>query len=594
MSASGDVESITVFDTISRLVDKSLVLADDPDGASLYRLLETIRAFADPAGPCGRRARRRCATPTPPGGAASSNGSVSPAPPTTSSRSSTPTTTISSPPRRGPPNVTSTLVCACCGRSPAPSRGPDAPATPCLPSTCCWRPPSSSNTRGHWLRAALSAAIPVLGFDGPASVRRAAHPLRVASGRPATTRTARRIARWLLGMSIATDRELVRLSARARPALCRSRWPRSGWPSTPRSTNPTRPATRCMTPTPPLPPTAAAYIRDFARAAHGFQELIFGHLDDVIDAGQAAHHRHRPDRSSSTASGCSSSADCSAATPRPSTRRLDAAQRAVARQVPGFRSARRDRDLLPRLAQRRTALSTAPYAPIDVDPWLVPRDAVDRGEPLGREGRRRVAARRVAPPSKRWPTPSCGLVEGSEDHWHEALRLADEHGLRLIAVDALEALGAAAAAATDSSAEALRLLAAAERLRHETGYRWRFAGEQTHVRRCAAGGASGPRRRGRRRLGGRAQPRPRARQSLRRRARGERGRPRHGWASLTPTEQRVVDLVVRGLTNPEIAERLLMARGTVKTHLEHVFAKTGYRNRAELAAAVIEHKHDGP
>ncbi len=35
-----------MFDTISRLVDKSLVLADDPDGESPYRLLETIRAFA--------------------------------------------------------------------------------------------------------------------------------------------------------------------------------------------------------------------------------------------------------------------------------------------------------------------------------------------------------------------------------------------------------------------------------------------------------------------------------------------------------------------------------------------------------------------
>ena len=53
-----------------------------------------------------------------------------------------------------------------------------------------------------------------------------------------------------------------------------------------------------------------------------------------------------------------------------------------------------------------------------------------------------------------------------------------EYGLRLIAVDALEALGEAAAAA-DSSAEALRLLAAADRLRKETGYQWRFPGEQT-------------------------------------------------------------------------------------------------------------------
>jgi DNA-binding NarL/FixJ family response regulator len=61
-------------------------------------------------------------------------------------------------------------------------------------------------------------------------------------------------------------------------------------------------------------------------------------------------------------------------------------------------------------------------------------------------------------------------------------------------------------------------------------------------------------------------------------------------ASLTPTEQHVADLVAEGLTNPEIAERLLMARGTVKTHLEHLFAKTGLRDRAELAAAVIRQR----
>ena len=35
-----------MFDTISRLVDKSLVLADESDEAARYRLLETIRAFA--------------------------------------------------------------------------------------------------------------------------------------------------------------------------------------------------------------------------------------------------------------------------------------------------------------------------------------------------------------------------------------------------------------------------------------------------------------------------------------------------------------------------------------------------------------------
>jgi predicted ATPase/DNA-binding CsgD family transcriptional regulator len=68
------------------------------------------------------------------------------------------------------------------------------------------------------------------------------------------------------------------------------------------------------------------------------------------------------------------------------------------------------------------------------------------------------------------------------------------------------------------------------------------------------------------------------------RARGERKRPSTGWASLTPTEVEVVKLAAKGLTNPEIGERLFIGRGTVKTHLAHVFAKLGVTTRSELAA----------
>ena len=74
-----------------------------------------------------------------------------------------------------------------------------------------------------------------------------------------------------------------------------------------------------------------------------------------------------------------------------------------------------------------------------------------------------------------------------------------------------------------------------------------------------------------------------------RRARGERGRPAAGWGSLTPTERQVVDLVVDGLTNPQIADRLLMSRGTVKAHLAHIYRKLAVANRAELAAVAARH-----
>jgi DNA-binding CsgD family transcriptional regulator len=68
------------------------------------------------------------------------------------------------------------------------------------------------------------------------------------------------------------------------------------------------------------------------------------------------------------------------------------------------------------------------------------------------------------------------------------------------------------------------------------------------------------------------------------RGRGERKRPSTGWASLTPMERQVVDLLAEGLRNAEIAERLFVAPSTVKTHLGHVFAKLGVATRAELAA----------
>ena len=59
--------------------------------------------------------------------------------------------------------------------------------------------------------------------------------------------------------------------------------------------------------------------------------------------------------------------------------------------------------------------------------------------------------------------------------------------------------------------------------------------------------------------------------------RGERIRPVSGWESLTPTELRVVEQVAEGLTNPQIADALLMSRSTVKTHLVHVYAEARHQ-----------------
>jgi DNA-binding CsgD family transcriptional regulator len=66
--------------------------------------------------------------------------------------------------------------------------------------------------------------------------------------------------------------------------------------------------------------------------------------------------------------------------------------------------------------------------------------------------------------------------------------------------------------------------------------------------------------------------------------RGPRKRPASGWASLTPIERQVVDLVAEGLTNPQIGERLFISKRTVQAHLARIFPKLGVSSRSELAA----------
>ena len=180
-----------------------------------------------------------------------------------------------------------------------------------------------------------------------------------------------------------------------------------------------------------------------------------------------------------------------------------------------------------------------------------------------------------------------------EDRWHEALSIAAEHGLRLVAVDALEGLAGAAATA-ESWVECLRLAAAAARLRDETGYRWRFVFEQGRLDAAVAAAteALGPERASAATAEGAALEWREA-AAYASRARGERQRPSHGWAALTPTELQVVALAADGLTNPQIAERLLMGRATVKTHLDHVFTKTGLHSRTELATEYVR-RHPSP
>jgi DNA-binding NarL/FixJ family response regulator len=50
---------------------------------------------------------------------------------------------------------------------------------------------------------------------------------------------------------------------------------------------------------------------------------------------------------------------------------------------------------------------------------------------------------------------------------------------------------------------------------------------------------------------------------------------------LTPREAEVLQLIAAGLTNSEIAQRLVVSNATVKSHVNHIFAKIGARDRAQ-------------
>jgi predicted ATPase/DNA-binding CsgD family transcriptional regulator/class 3 adenylate cyclase len=181
---------------------------------------------------------------------------------------------------------------------------------------------------------------------------------------------------------------------------------------------------------------------------------------------------------------------------------------------------------------------------------------------------------------------AAGDEDRDVDLHHEALAHRVEHGLRTFYVDSLDAL---AALASDADRTTVRVVAASDAARKAMGYPRDLVRQPAHeATQASLRTALGDHVFAKAWVEG-------ARLTLDeavayvRRSRGARRRPTTGWGSLTPTELDVVRLVVEGLNNPEIGKRLFMSRSTVKTHLSHVYAKLGVANRTELATVTAAH-----
>jgi DNA-binding CsgD family transcriptional regulator len=173
-----------------------------------------------------------------------------------------------------------------------------------------------------------------------------------------------------------------------------------------------------------------------------------------------------------------------------------------------------------------------------------------------------------------------GELARAEATAHDALVAAERITASTRIIDALEVL-AWIAGDLGSPEEAARLVGATSRVRDATGYGRDVSGREAGV--AALRAAMGEEAYEAAVREGRSLTLDEA-VAYARRGRGERKRPPTGWASLTPMEAEVVELVRHGKTNAEIGARLFVSPRTVQAHLTRIYSKLGVNGRTALAA----------
>jgi DNA-binding NarL/FixJ family response regulator len=189
------------------------------------------------------------------------------------------------------------------------------------------------------------------------------------------------------------------------------------------------------------------------------------------------------------------------------------------------------------------------------------------------------------------------LLEGDDERAesvaHDALKVLMDNGWRPGVIDALDVV-AEVALSTGQHKRAVRLIAAAQKERTTLGLvAFPMLRERTERNLVSAGAALGD---GSLQTALQDGTRLSVQEAVAyaQRGRGQHADATHGWASLSPVERQVVDLVSQGLSNPDIAKELFISRNTVKVYLSRAYAKLGVANRTELALLVTRHSQGRP